>query len=111
MHETAAVCQCTAGTLQVRREQDNLQKMPRPLLSSRDEKTDTRSDAMGRPENDMVSPCCRHQTFNRRTIALNKQSMTDNFDYIVFSIFDICDFNKFTDAVSNPNRDKACIIK
>ena len=27
--------------------------------------------------------------------------MTDKFDYIVFSIFDICDFNKFTDAVSN----------
>lgn len=65
-----AVYQGTVGALQVRRGQNHLPKMPRPLLPPRDERTDTQSNAMVRSTNDTVSPHHRHQTSNQRTIAL-----------------------------------------
>ena len=57
------------GTLQVRREQANLQEVSHPLLSPSDERTNVQSDALGRSENDFVSPGCCHQAHHKRIVT------------------------------------------
>lgn len=56
LQRVATIRFCKTGTLQVRREQAHLQEMSHPLLSPSDERTNVQSDALGRSENDFVSP-------------------------------------------------------
>lgn len=60
------------GTLQVWREQANLQEVPHTLLSPSDERTNVQSDALGRSENDFVSPGCCHQAHHKRIVTSEK---------------------------------------
>ena len=69
LQRVATIRCCKTGTLQVRREQANLQEMSHPLLSPSDERTNVQSDALGRSENDFVSPCCCHQAHHKRIVT------------------------------------------
>ena len=61
------------GTLQVWREQANLQEVPHTLLSPTDERTNVQSDALGWAENDFVSPSCCHQAYHKRIVTIGKR--------------------------------------
>lgn len=69
LQRVATIRCCKTGTLQVRREQANLQEMYHPLLSPSDERTNVQSDALGRSENDFVSPGCCHQAHHKRIVT------------------------------------------
>ena len=60
-------------TLQVWRGQANLQEVSHPLLSPSDERTNVRGDALGRAENDLVSPGCRHQACHKGIVTTRKK--------------------------------------
>ena len=60
------------GTLQVWRDQANLQEVSHPLLSPSDERTNVQSDALGWAENDFISPGCRHQACHERIVTIEK---------------------------------------
>ena len=60
-------------TLQVWRGQANLQEVSHPLLSTSDERTNVRGDALGRAENDLVSPGCRHQACHKGIVTTRKK--------------------------------------
>lgn len=72
LQRVATIRFCKTGTLQVRREQANLQEMSHPLLSPSDEGTNVQSDALGWSENDLVSPDCCHQAYHKRIITTRK---------------------------------------
>ena len=60
-------------TLQVWRGQTNLQEVSHPLLSTSDERTNARGDALGGAENDLVSPGCRHQACHKGIVTTRKK--------------------------------------
>ena len=51
----------------------NLQEVSHPLLSTSDERTNVRGDALGRAENDLVSPGCRHQACHKGIVTTRKK--------------------------------------
>ena len=68
----ATVRYSKTGTLQVWRDQANLQEVSYPLLSPSDEGTNVQSNALGWSENDCVSPNCCHQAYHKRIITTGK---------------------------------------
>ena len=68
MPRVATVRCCKTGTLQVWREQANLQEVPHPLLSPSDERTNVQSDALGWTENDSAPSGCCHQACHERIV-------------------------------------------
>ena len=69
LQKSATVRYGKTGTLQIWREQDNLQEVSHPLLSPSDERTNVQSDALGRSENDLVSSGCCHQAYHKRIVT------------------------------------------
>ena len=69
MPRVATVRCCKAGTLQVWREQAYVQKVPHPLLSPSDERTNVQSDALGWTENDSAPSGCCHQACHERIVT------------------------------------------
>ena len=68
----ATVRYCKIETMQVWREQANLQEVPHPLLSPSDERTNVQSDALGWSEDDFIPPSCCHQTYHKRIVTTGK---------------------------------------
>ena len=69
MPRVATVRCSKTGTLQVWREQAYVQKVPHPLLSPSDERTNVQSDALGWTENDSAPSGCCHQACHERIVT------------------------------------------
>ena len=69
MPRVATVRYSKTGTLQVWREQAYVQKVPHPLLSPSDERTNVQSDALGWTENDSAPSGCCHQACHERIVT------------------------------------------